>query len=511
MQATLIAGNCEDEIYEDFLKRINDRFQKEVAANKEPLFTTSAAGSLFAAYLGSFPVAERQYHNCNACRHFIEKYGSLAVIRADGSVDSAVWREDDAPYFYQAAVVEMRKLVRRAKITGVFLSPDKTWGIPVTGIWKHFYLHSHTLYHRRDLTAGQVMAEKKEDYRNVSRALADFSPSTVEQALRLLKADTLYRSDKVLAPVQWLYDLHKAAASGCQRSNVVWRAVALAPAGFCHPRSSMAGTLLEDIASGMDFDAVSARFKEKMHPLRYLRPQAAPSAGNIEQAEKLVEKLGIARSLERRFARLEEVTALWRPAPAQAPPSAGGVFGHLKAQKAPAPLRVPASVITWDKFSRTVLPEARKVEVKVPSRGDFIGSLTAVHADAPPILRWDSEDRRNPVSWYRYHGGSLCARFNLAVGWVAATAACMAPATWIGHTSPGAMFILEGAADQMCDESCLFPEILRAELHAVRATIEAHSKKTAPAGREQASACGINVVGAHVCVDGIEYKIDRWD
>lgn len=35
-----------------------------------------------------------------------------------------------------------------------------------------------------------------------------------------------------------------------------------------------------------------------MNPLQYQRPQAAPSAGNVAQAERIVEKLGIANSLE---------------------------------------------------------------------------------------------------------------------------------------------------------------------------------------------------------------------
>ena len=77
----------------------------------------------------------------------------------------------------------------------------------------------------------------------------------------------------------------------------------------------MIGTLLEDLATGMDFATVSARFAAKMHPLKYLRPQAAPRAGNIADAEKIVAKLGIARSLERRFARIDEIETLWTDAP----------------------------------------------------------------------------------------------------------------------------------------------------------------------------------------------------
>ena len=111
---------------------------------------------------------------------------------------------------------------------------------------------------------------------------------SLAQALKLLKSEALYRSEKVLGQAQWLYDLHRALPSRRNRDHVLWRAVAAAPAGFCHPRSSMIGTLLEDLAAGMPFDDVSRRFAEKMHPLLYQRPQAAPSAGNIAQAEKIV-------------------------------------------------------------------------------------------------------------------------------------------------------------------------------------------------------------------------------
>jgi hypothetical protein len=50
-----------------------------------PLFRTNVT-DLFDSYLAGFadPV-ERQYHNCSCCRHFLNHYGSLAVI-VDGAV-----------------------------------------------------------------------------------------------------------------------------------------------------------------------------------------------------------------------------------------------------------------------------------------------------------------------------------------------------------------------------------------------------------------------------------------
>lgn len=79
--------------------------------------------------------------------------------------------------------------------------------------------------------------------------------------------------------------------------------------------------------------------------------------------------------------------------------------------------------------------------------------------------------------------------------------------------------MLEGAKDTHCNDSALFPEILKSELHGVRSVIEAHSRTRPLSGAEDASACGLLVSGhngARVRVTGeagtrIEYKIDRWD
>jgi len=39
--------------------------------------------------------------------------------------------------------------------------------------------------------------------------------------------------------------------------------------------------------------------------------------------------------------------------------------------------------------------------------------VTAKHPEAPPILQWDSPDKRNPVSLYVYVNGSATADWNL--------------------------------------------------------------------------------------------------
>lgn len=530
---TCTIGNHADHEYDSFLKRVQERFIANCESGKKPLFTTDAE-DLWERYLGSFsdPV-ERQYHNCHACRHFIQRFGALATLDEQGRVVPALWQEEDAPEEERRAIAAMSKAVRRAKVTGVFLSAERVWGTPATGVWHHLAVTppSGIVHHVTLQTASQMMAEKREDFKTVMTALNEFTQSVIETALTLLRTDSLYRSEKVLGQAEWLLALHvsRKEAKGAAKANAVWKAVAQAPAGFCHPRSSMIGTLLEDIAAGMAFEDVSRRFADKMHPLRYQRPQAAPTAGAIAAAEKAVEQLGIARSLPRRFARVDEVQALWRPQPVKGKEQGGGVFGHLKpkGKGAEAPsISLPVQTMTWDKFQRTVLPTAERIEFLAPARGSYTALTTAVNADAPPILQWDREEARNPVAWYFWHGGSNASQFSLLSDhFHDVEAVALQPSMWNGgpeHHGAGVLFVIKGARETRQPSACLFPEILRAELHGVRSVIEAYSRNAKLEGMEQPHAAGYMVskgknrpwnVTLRVWSGGksLVYALDRWD
>ncbi len=531
-------GNHSDADYDGFLARLQARFLGNIEGGAAPLFETDAA-DLWSAYLGTFgpPPADgeatsplRQYHTCHACRQFVERFGGLVTVDAAGMTAPAIWHEDDAPDAYKPAISAMARLVRRAKVTGVFLSSDRVWGTPETGVWHHLALTppAAILHKRATLTAGQAMAEKREDFKTVMHALNEFTQPHIELALTLLKTDALYRSEKVLGQAEWLHGLHvaRAAAHGSAKANAVWRAIATAPAGFCHPRSSMIGTLLEDIAAGMEFSDVSKRFASKMHPLAYQRPQAAPSAGAIAAAEKVMQQLGAAGALARRFARLDEVRALWKPTAEKAAPATSGVFGHLKPKDAEAApdMRIPAQTMTWDKFQRDVLPTAEQIEFRAPGRGSYTSLVTAANADAPPILQWDNDGARNPVSWYFWNGGSSAVQFGLTGGkFHKVNAVAFKPSMWNGgheHQGQGVLFVIDGAKDSRTPSACLFPEILKAEFHGVRSVIEAYSNGAQMEGAADQSAAGVMLQKGQpwdalvrVTAGGmtLEYKLDRWD
>ncbi len=526
------AGNVDDADYAALVRRVQERFEHRLQ-DGHALFTTDA--DVWKVYLAAFPPELRQHHDCRACRRFLESYGGLAIMDERGNLTSAMWDPRDEDREYLGVFAAMADAVRHARVTGVHLSSEPVWGTPTTKQWIHLALRQepHRMYRGKVLTAAQAMAEKKQDHDNVMRALADFSPEVIEQALVLLKSDALYRAEKVIGPAQFLADLHAAAKVG-NRTNVVWRAVASAPAGFCHPRSSMIGTLLEDLASGMSFQDVSRRFAAKMHPLAYQRPQAAPSEGQVKAAEELVAKLGIAASLRRRFARLEECETLWRPSAAPAKEREDGdvlgdVFGYLLPSRKPPALDVPAQRITWLKFVTTVLPAAVGLDVHLGHRMNFGALVTAVDPAAPPILQWDREGMRNPVSWYLYNGGSTPTQWCVSPGWAHVDAVVPNPVGWyrsaidqkLEHQGNRAFLIVRGARDSRYEGAGagLFPEILKSELHAARSVIETHSRKSKIEGYDQSTACGVVVAEkdevrvriTHRSGNRFEYIIDRWD
>lgn len=498
------------------------------------LFTTDAP-PLLPIFLDALPPELRQEYSCHACRRFMERYGGLVRVDADGQATPAMWDPERAPEPFTTAIRALARAVAGAHITGVFLSSEKAWGQPLAGGWDHLAVTPEERCLCKPTavrTAGQLAAAKREDYAILLRGLEEFPIDLVKNAHSLLTSESLFRSEKCIEVAKWLQDLHRqrrAAHDPRIRDNLTWLAVAGAPPGFCHVRSTMIGTLLEDLAAKLPFPEIQARFAAKMHPLQYQRPTAPPSAANIAQAEKIIEKLRAAGSLERRFARLADIRPLWTPAP-PAGREGKGVFSHVKAKgKAAAQVEAPPVTMTWEKFARTVLPTAEHIEYHVPTTNQmYLGMVTAKHPDAPPIVQWDFEDERNPVTLYVYVSGSPPSQWNLRGDtWHPVSAVTLQPAAWntrhkFTHHGDRVIFILEGAKDTGYTRGAgFFPEFLKSEFHEIRATLEAYAKNAVVEGKDDASACGIclnkggtwNLLFRVTAKDGMRssYKLDRWD
>lgn len=522
----------------DLLQASMQQHFSNVTAGGVHLFI-SRTTNLFQVWLDAIPPEMRQVKTCNNCRKFIDSYGGLVSVNAEGQTIPVLWNPNLVPDSYVEAIQKVASIVGQAPIDGIFLCDRETWGVPETGHWRHLFVTpSHDLLFKPSLVKSiyQVVAEKQQDYEMLTRGLAEFPLPTVRDAYSLLTTEVLYRSEKCIGVAKWLLTLHEqrqATPNQRIRENLTWLAVAAAPPGFCHIRSSMIGTLLEDIQAGLPFAQIKSKFDAKMDPLQYQRPTAPPSDGNIAQAEKIFEQLKTAGALERRFAQLSDLQALWVPNPYPSSPSVEkqGIFGHLRQPQklATEQIEVPPIAMTWEKFSRTVLPTAETIEYFVPTNNQaYMGMVTAQNPEAPPIIQWDFEDNRNPVTWYFYATDTAPSRWNLKAGvYHPVTAVVLQPSMWnnaqnFAHQGEKVFFILKDAKDTNYHQGCgFFPEFLKSEYHGVRATLEAYAKNAVLTGQDQASACGIGLQKGsnwnhvfRVTAQNnlrVSYQLDRWD
>lgn len=512
-------------------------FKHYLDAGHKHLFTTDVSG-LWDAYLNSFsdPV-ERQHHNCHECRRFIEKYFGLVVINELGNTWPAFIPTPETaivPVEYAASINNIFKRVCAAKVTGVFISNEKRWGIPKTGDWTHFSVTppKSMIFDSKVKTPFQAMAEARENYAMLMRACADFKDGTISAAISMVNSGVLDRSDKFKGHLEWFRDAKGTISQrGRQGRNKAWLAVASAPAGWRNVRSGVIGSLLEDLQDkDLSNEDVKRRFNAKLDPLKYQRPEKT-SEGNLDAAEKLIAKLGLQNSLRRRFARLEDMRPIWTPTKGQPETSEGGVFGALRKSAKNEGIAIGAQTMTWGKFSSKFLNNAAKIEFETNrTPGNYCGVLTAADPDAPPIIRWDSPENRNPVSWYVYSGGSHPHQWGLSTEtWVEVTGISRLPCdrdlpqgVFNLQFADGVILHLASARDQRNRSAGLFPEILISELHPIRATMEAFSRANPAEGDDEATANGYMLSGGKrysMCRLRVTDKsgntllvtIDRWD
>jgi hypothetical protein len=358
MNGTTVTQATEvDEGYNRFEALIRQR----IDSVEGPVFITDADERvLWSTYLQALPTERRGHYRCSACCSFIRKYGGLVTITDGGVMQSLLWDSTaDVPPFFIDSVHYLWQVVSKAKVTGPFLwgENEQQWGTPKSkavqrtngvvewthlsgrpkcGCWKHPLLKPT-----------QKMAEVVQDFGTLSHALSDYGPEVIAQAVRVLEAGALYRSEKALAVAQWAADLHRKldGAKGERRRNLLWLAAATAPVGFCHLRSTVISTLLDDIKAGLNFDTISRRWSQKLHPLQYQRPSAAPTDGAIAAAEKTFAATGAAAALQRRYATLSDVQQfLWRPEgqgsgeqcnPHPQPKGSIGLFDRLRQNRQP--------------------------------------------------------------------------------------------------------------------------------------------------------------------------------
>lgn len=396
--------------YEELIENIKKTFASKLKDNvKTPLFRTSVS-DLFDTFLYYLPDACKQEYTCRACKHFVDRFGGLVFIKEDGTTESAIWNVENIPGMFIEPITQMKEIVESAQVQDIFVSDYVDLGTYDTNGFHHFSvkLPRVMINTSRVKNASQVSAEKAEDYGMLKRALEKYSMSQIDQALNLLESGSLYRGSSYVAMCKWFKETKEKITSindQPQHTNMIWKYAATAPNGFTHISGSMLGTLLDYIVDGDDFDTIKRKFETNMSAENYRRSQSAPTQRAVESAEKLIEKLGLADSLRRRYAKLDELPEnefIWKSKTEKKEEVKTGVFAGVQTKAVDSNETksvIPQVTMTWDKFRKTILPTADKLEIKVDGTTHLMGMVTAAVPESENIMNWD-----NPFSWYYQSG-----------------------------------------------------------------------------------------------------------
>lgn len=381
------------------------------------VFITDVKGDdLFAAYLAAFPagtnpiVKTRTDHDCNCCKQFVRNVGMVVRLHPDGSCHT-VWDEAARSNLYPYALVAkvLQEIVLKAKVVDRFILDAKfpRFGKDVTRSLDPNTNNVKSLYHfytgdlpkaflstsvgtelNRYRTAAQVM----------ERGLNELTTEAIDMVSSLIEANSLYRGEEHRNAVAAFHTLHQTyhALPVTARNHFIWRNTGNPAAMF---KNTVIGTLVQDLSEGKDVEQAVRAFEHKVAPTNYKRTTALVTPGMVQKALTTIRELGLEEALERRFARIEDVSVndvLWVDSSVK-PLMKGGLEGTLmaavgkNAPKASAP--EAAEDITLSDFMTRIVPETTSMDIWFSNDqvGNMMSITAPIHPEPKQLFKWDND------------------------------------------------------------------------------------------------------------------------
>jgi hypothetical protein len=312
--------------FKAFAQAVNERLNSFARSTSE-LFSVELSGNadIFATYLASFPAGtdpifrertetdpifrERTEHDCNCCKAFVRGVGKVVKVGESGELETLWSGHTSLPEPYKTVAAQLDAAVKSGRIKSVYRTTENKYGkqsnvdnYDQSITWNHFWgdvpsrcvSESPGLAANAPNTAASVLR----------RGLDEIDLSHLDTVLDLIDNNSLYRGGDVRAAVTGFREL-KAGDDG-RFPHYHWACCRSPYAMF---RNTAIGTLLTDLASGTDLDTAVRAYERKVAPESYKRTSAVITAGMVEQAMKTVEGMGLTDSLQRRYARLQDISA----------------------------------------------------------------------------------------------------------------------------------------------------------------------------------------------------------
>lgn len=413
--------------FKEFAEVIRNRFYS--MAKSGPLFVVDIEKEkLLEAYQGAFPPGtneifrERREHDCNNCNKFISRIGRVVQIVDNELV--TVWGSDGISGKYKIISEKMNELIKSCKISNIFLidPQDSQVGVesniedlitPRSGHnafkdpkglsyikWYHFSCVVPDRYLSPD--KGTKIGEASSTRAVFKRGLEEIDLASIEIVLDLIDNNCIYRGEEFRNIIKE-FEKHKEIYLNIQDDKEKEYHTWLNYNNFSAKiRGTAIGTLLLDLSTGVELNDAIASYEKKVAPENYKRTSAPITKGMIDKAIEKIDELGLRDALERRYARLEDVSVnnvlfADRSASKVMKDSLAALlsdevkgkdkFGNIK--------EMPI-----EQFINEVIPHCSNIEVQFTNKheNNLVSLVAPIHADSPLLFKWE-----NNFSW-AYNG-----------------------------------------------------------------------------------------------------------
>lgn len=423
-----------------FANVIEARFK---ALSQDELFMTNVGGdNLWDYYLSSFPAGSnpifrvRTEHDCSCCRNFIRNVGG--VISISNGTRTTLWSVEGLPEPYATVAKRLDEIVRSSKIEGIYRTKESRYGNELTRelkpddsimTWNHFFCRVEKEHKTPE--PDKVKGEIRTTFEVFKRGLDELKFEAMQDVMELIETNSLYRGQEhreSLEGFSRLWNAYPRDEHRQERYDWIWRNC---KSKFARFRSSVIGTLVTDLSDGMELEEAVRKFEKKVAPENYKRTSSLITPKMIEGALATLDKLGLRDSINRRYAKLSDVSVnnvLFVDSSARG--QMKDVLSSLLLEETkPRPVisgQRPLE-IKVDDFLREVVPQAQSMDLLVENKhqGNFMSLTTEALPGSGNLFKWP-----NPFAWsydgdfadgikakVKKAGGKVEADVRVSLGW----------------------------------------------------------------------------------------------
>lgn len=422
--------------FKDFAAIVNAAFVAATnGGDTNPFVADVEPDALWEAYLSAFPEGtnpiyrERREHDCTCCRQFIRHVGHVVAMHRETGAILTVWDDaaERAPHPYNLVAAALRDMVRGAFFKDVFLVTEKepSFGSASTraddaerGVvtWNHLY----TGPINRTLMSSSVDMLRGSTRTSVSmfkQAAAEMTDEALGTVIELIDMNSLYKGKEKEKAIRGFIEARKQYLSltGVEADRFAWRiADNKAVSRF---RGDVLAELVKNLSKGEDIEVAVGAYTKMVDPANYQKTNQIITPGMVKAAMATIQELELEQSLERRFARLDDISVndvLWVDRSTRSKMKGG--LGDMLMSQATKSVESKideskAEAISIDKFLLDVVPKATSMEALLKGRhlANFVSLTAPVHPEPKQLFKWN-----NDFAW-RYTGNLADSALRKAV------------------------------------------------------------------------------------------------